>query len=313
MYGIIYTTTCLVDGRKYIGQHKCKNVNDRYLGSGTILKMAIKEYGAENFIRQTLCVCESEEELNQKEIEYIAKYNATESLEFYNVCEGGKANRMIGEMNPMYGMRGELSPSYGHKVSEEHRQILRERMSGVNNPMYGHKYTYEERKKIGDGQRGEKHWNYGKHWSEEVKQKISTTKKEREAAGLYSHKHRHHIVSDEGKKRISEANKGRIPNEQTRQKMREAQTGRKHPDEVKQKIGKGNQRYHNAGGRRGNKPVICVETNIVYASCYDAARAVGCGLSSISACISGSCKTVKGFHWRFATPEEFSGKMVYVA
>ena len=27
--------------------------------------------------------------------------------------------------------------------------------------------------------------------------------------------------------------------------------------------------------------------------------------------ISGSCKTVKGYHWRFATEEERSGELVY--
>ena len=110
MYGIIYMTTCLVDGRKYIGQHKCKNVNDNYLGSGTILKYAIKQYGRENFVRQTLCVCDSKEELDQQEIEWIAKYNATTDLSFYNLQEGGSVNSMPGELNPMYGMRGVLAP-----------------------------------------------------------------------------------------------------------------------------------------------------------------------------------------------------------
>lgn len=308
MYGIIYMTTCLVDGRKYIGQHKCSKVHDSYLGSGSVLKLAIEQYGKENFVRQILCICNSAEELDQKEIEYIEKYNATNSLEFYNICEGGKSNRMAGEMNPMYGMRGQLSPAYGRKKSEEEKQRCRERVSGVKSPMYGHKYTYEERKKVGDGQRGEKHWNYGKHLSEETKRKISEAK-----TGKTPAKRRKWKLSDEAKMRISLANRERIPSEETKQKMRETQLGRKHTDEVKAKIGKGNKKYHNAGGRRGNKPVVCIETGIIYASACDAARAIGCGLSSISACFSGSCKTVKGYHWRYATPEEKSGEMVYVA
>ena len=52
---------------------------------------------------------------------------------------------------------------------------------------------------------------------------------------------------------------------------------------------------------------------IIYITTYLVARAVGCGLSFISGCISGSCKTVKGFHWRYATSEEITGELVYVA
>lgn len=298
MYGIVYMTICLINGRKYIGQHKCKNVNDRYLGSGTILKMAIKKFGAENFVRQTLCVCESEEELNQKEIEYIAKYNATESLDFYNICEGGKANRMTGEMNPMYGMRGELAPGYGRKISDEERQRRSESMRGEKNPLYGHVYTEEERKKF--GRKGEAHWNYGRHWSEEVKKKMSNAKKGKPSPIKGVPK------TEETKKKISEAKKGKASDlsEEGRKRISEATTKRNKTEVFKNQVSEANRQFHEAGGRRGNKPVVCVETGIVYVSCYDASRAIGCGLSSISACISGSCKTVKGFHWRFATEEE---------
>lgn len=300
MYGIIYMTTCLVNGRKYIGQHKCKNINDRYLGSGAILKMAIKEYGAENFIRQTLCVCESEEELNQKEIEYIAKYNATESLEFYNICEGGKANRMVGELNPMYGMRGELAPSFGRHPSEEELKKMSERMKGENNPMYGYKYTDEEKKAIGDRQRGDKHWNYGKHWSDEVKDKISSSNKGKPGwnKGI--------PMSEEAKRKLSESRKGQKLNlsEETKAKKRDNRIEQNHTDKFKKQVSEANKRFHEEGGRRGGKPVLCLETNIVYASGYDACRAINCSKGLIAACLRGAQKTAKGYHWRYATEEE---------
>ena len=206
MYGIIYMTTNLIDGCKYIGQHKCSDLNDNYLGSGNELKYAVKMYGRENFIRETLYICESPEEMNEKEIEFIAKYNATTNPYFYNICRGGDGNPDLG------------------------------------------------------------YWNKGRKASNEAKRKMSIA---------------HKLC--------------------------------KHSEESKKKIGKANSRYHKLGGRRGAKPVVCVETGIVYASCYDAARAIGCGLSSISACFSGACKTVKGYHWRHATPEEISGKLVYVS
>ena len=48
-----------------------------------------------------------------------------------------------------------------------------------------------------------------------------------------------------------------------------------------------------------------------YASGYDAERAMGLGKGSISSCLAGSCKTLKGYHWRKATPEECKKEMVY--
>ena len=49
---IIYKTTNLVNGKIYIG--KDKNNNPSYLGSGKILKLAIKKYGKENFTKETI-------------------------------------------------------------------------------------------------------------------------------------------------------------------------------------------------------------------------------------------------------------------
>lgn len=84
----IYITTNLINGKKYIGQHKGK-VNDSYLGSGTTITKAINKYGKENFTKEILCMCASRKEADEKEKEYIALYNAVESEMFYNNSEGG--------------------------------------------------------------------------------------------------------------------------------------------------------------------------------------------------------------------------------
>lgn len=84
----IYLTTNLVNGKQYIGQHY-GYANDKYLGSGVKLTRAIEKYGAENFYRIILCFCKDAEEANQKEIEIIARYNAVEDDNFYNIASGG--------------------------------------------------------------------------------------------------------------------------------------------------------------------------------------------------------------------------------
>jgi len=84
---IIYMTTNLINGRKYIGLDS-KN-NPKYLGSGKALKLAIAKYGKENFNKEILCYCGSMEELLEKEKYYIKEYDAVNSKKFYNIAEGG--------------------------------------------------------------------------------------------------------------------------------------------------------------------------------------------------------------------------------
>ena len=48
-YHFLYQTKNIITNMTYIGRHSTDNLNDGYLGSGTILKRAIKKYGKHNF------------------------------------------------------------------------------------------------------------------------------------------------------------------------------------------------------------------------------------------------------------------------
>lgn len=89
MYGYIYKTTNLVNNKIYIGQHKSSTFNFKYKGSGTILREAFKKYEKENFHVEILEVCETQEELNEKEIYYIDLYNSRNPDIGYNISQGG--------------------------------------------------------------------------------------------------------------------------------------------------------------------------------------------------------------------------------
>lgn len=58
MYGFIYITTNLINGKKYIGKRKCtfNEYDDSYLGSGKLLLQAVEKYGKSNFSREIKCV-----------------------------------------------------------------------------------------------------------------------------------------------------------------------------------------------------------------------------------------------------------------
>lgn len=84
----IYLTTNLINGKKYIGQHK-GDIDDSYLGSGILISTAIKKYGKQNFKKEILQICSSREEADELEKYYINLYNAVLDENFYNLQEGG--------------------------------------------------------------------------------------------------------------------------------------------------------------------------------------------------------------------------------
>jgi group I intron endonuclease len=77
----------------YRGCHKTNNLNDGYLGSGTVLKRAIKKYGKENFQRITLEYCSNEEEMYEREKIYVDNI-FIHSKQSYNLRCGGLGGRL---------------------------------------------------------------------------------------------------------------------------------------------------------------------------------------------------------------------------
>lgn len=72
--GVIYKTTNLVNGKIYIGLDT--KLKDTYLGSGLYIGRAIKKYGRENFKREIIDQADNYEDLQNKEIFWIKKFNA---------------------------------------------------------------------------------------------------------------------------------------------------------------------------------------------------------------------------------------------
>ena len=88
----VYEITNLINGKKYIGKRSCKCPvkEDKYMGSGTLLKKAIEKYGKENFKKEILQICENEEMAFEWEKVYIEQVKAYQNNNYYNIASGGE-------------------------------------------------------------------------------------------------------------------------------------------------------------------------------------------------------------------------------
>jgi group I intron endonuclease len=108
---IIYRTTNLINQKFYIGKDTHNNPN--YYGSGKKLKLAIKKYGKENFKKEILEICETKEQLNEREKHWIEKLNAIN--EGYNISLGGDGGDTISN-NPK---KREIAKIHSEKMKME--------------------------------------------------------------------------------------------------------------------------------------------------------------------------------------------------
>jgi group I intron endonuclease len=90
LYGYIYKTTNLANGKEYIGQKK-GIFNPFYLGSGIRLLEAIKKYGRDKFKVEFVSWAHNKKEANKLEKKYISNYRTTqeECGILYNLTDGG--------------------------------------------------------------------------------------------------------------------------------------------------------------------------------------------------------------------------------
>lgn len=165
------------NGKKYVGatnnfKRRMQEHNKRAKrGDTTPLYIAMREYEHETEI-----VFESENYDEVLKYERIIIRNFKDlGYELYNLTEGGKGvlgyapteetkqklrEANLGEKNPMYGKKGELSYWYGKHLSEETKKKLSQankgKLIGEKNPMYGKTYTDEVKEMLREVNKGQK-------------------------------------------------------------------------------------------------------------------------------------------------------------
>lgn len=319
MYGFTYITTNLVNGMRYIGKRKYDQwgVWRSYLGSGSELQKAIKEFGRKIFVKEIIQWYETEEELNKAEELLVNEYNAIEDKNFYNKATGGKhpkgfhipeESKIVISQKIKKSYTDERKKEYsdrmkrdnpnkdGHvfkgkhhtdETKEYYRQINtgRSGLSGKNNPMYGKKGNshplYREKSPFARSvmciETGE----------------IFTTCIE---AGI-----KHNVTPSQ----ISQCCKGvnKTCAGYHWKYINQPRISKQHNEEAKAKISKSKIGCKNPQA----KPVLCVETGVVYGAAYEAGRAYNVPGEAISNCCKGRSKTSAKMHWRYLTDDEYEG------
>jgi hypothetical protein len=197
---IIYKTTNLINGKFYVGKDE-RNKPD-YLGSGINLQRAIKKYGEENFIKETVEVCSTREELIEREKYWIKETKAQEIG--YNIADGGWggntyteetrqriSKQFTGRKHKPETIKKLKGIKKNPKLSDEERDRRRQKMLELRsnlefmrkqedgfinckNMNYSPEFLAMQKS---ENQKGEKGPNWGKKASKETREKMSVSNK----------------------------------------------------------------------------------------------------------------------------------------
>ena len=168
--------------------------------------------------------------------------------------------------------------------------------SKYQNPSYGYNLTDG-----GDGTSGVRPWNYGIPMSDEQKEAVRRA-------------HTGKPLSEEHRKKLSDAKKGKLPNNYTLirskemdKKRADALRGRTKSDEVKQKISEAKKgQYMNVNSSRF-RPIYCIELCEIFWGARDVENKYGFFAGNVGACCRGQRNyaythpiTNEKLHWLYA-------------
>lgn len=114
MFYTVYKITNSINNRIYVGAHRTENLNDGYLGSGYVIKSAIRLYGKEFFNKELLFVFDNKEDMFAKEREIVNETFVNDPMT-YNIKLGGWGG----------------FDTIDHQ-SDEHRSIMRSNRTQTN-------------------------------------------------------------------------------------------------------------------------------------------------------------------------------------
>lgn len=189
MFYTIYKITNNINGKCYIGAHQTTNLNDEYLGSGTVIKRAVAKYGPSAFTKKILYIFNSSEEMFKREKELVDEAFIN-NPNTYNCFPGGQGGFP----------KGMTAWNKGKQLSPEHCQILSDAHKGKLP-------SKETRRKMSETRKGRK-------LSKETRRKMSDAAKKRK-------------VDETKMQKMWETRRGNSHTTEARQKIAQSKIGRK--------------------------------------------------------------------------------------
>jgi len=226
--GIIYCATSRTTGKQYVGQTVRSLVKRRQShesrarkGSALVFHSAIRKYGADDFaweILQTLPI----EQLDSAETSHIEALGTYRKKAGYNIARAGGRKTMLGLKRAPFSAEHRRRISEAHKGKTIHPEHLRKLHVGhsewtpsdqhrlaITNALKGGRHTDQARRNMSAAQTG-------RTFSAEHRRRLSESHKGKtgrtmsaEARQRIAEKLKGHTVSDETRRKISDALKRR--------------------------------------------------------------------------------------------------------
>lgn len=172
---IIYQVTNQVNGKIYIGKHVTDDLNDGYMGSGTILKKAIRKYGVDKFTKTILHIYDNENDMIAKEGELVNE-EFVARLDTYNLTQGGNGSfSHINSNKDFYikkqsnTVKQKYANGWKNPMLGKERPDTRQRMLTDNPMKKGHQKSEEHKRNIGLAKLGKKRAPFSDEWRQNLR------------------------------------------------------------------------------------------------------------------------------------------------
>ena len=175
MFYVLYEIKNNINGKIYVGVHQTNNLDDGYMGSGKVIRAAIRKHGVSNFSKTILEQFDTVEEMLAKEREvvnpsFVARLdtynlkcggtggfdhiNGTDIIKFKGKRHTAESKRKISDKRALQ----EITQESIDKIRENNKRTNASRGAKVRQALLGQRKSVEHRSNISKSLTGKFCW-----------------------------------------------------------------------------------------------------------------------------------------------------------